>query len=81
MKTSKILHHIDKINHEATPIKVSASILTKSILVTFMLSSLIFLSSCIAFVPVGHEGHGGGREMGRGGGHGGHNDRHYEQRN
>jgi hypothetical protein len=58
MKTSKILLMADKSNNEETPKKVRAGQLLKSILVIFMLSWMILLTSCVAFIPVrGHEGH------------------------
>ncbi len=67
MKTSKILLQTDKSNHEETPKKLRADKLSKYILVIFMLSWITLLSSCIAFVPVGHDGHGSGH--GHDGGH------------
>jgi len=54
MKTSKILLQSDDINKEETPKKVLAG----KLLVIFMLLWMTLLTSCIAFIPVGH-GHGG----------------------
>ena len=75
MKTSEILLQSES-SIEETPGKVGASMLSKSLIGIFILSSLIFMSSC--FIPVGHEGggHGGRHGGGHGGGHGWHHERH-----
>jgi hypothetical protein len=74
MKTSKILLHSDKSNDEETPKKVRAGKLLKSILVIFMLSWIINLSSCTVFVRtprlnpvviIGDDGHDGHHDNGR----------------
>jgi hypothetical protein len=67
MKTSKILVQAENINKKETPIKSGAGKLLKSILVIFMLLTL--MSSCFAPGP-GHGSRGGGHER-----HG-HNERH-----
>ena len=59
MKMSKILLHSDISNNEKTSKNVRADKLLKYFLVVFMLSWMFLLSSCVLFIPIGHERHGG----------------------
>ena len=73
MKNSIILIHADKSRVDEISKKGKARKVSRYILLIFILSFTFLFTSCIAFVPVGHEGHGGG-------GHGGGGHEHHDRR-
>ena len=79
MKTSKVLFRAEKISKEKKSKKFNIGIVSKSILLIFILFFTFLFTSCIAFVPVEHGEHGGGGHGGGHGGGGGHRGGYHEQ--